>query len=319
MAKRQVIQIRRQEVSWDEALNKFITTKAAEGRRDATITDYRQKIGQFFRTYPGSWPDSIEGPLLEWLASAKAAATYNLRLGAMRLFLSWAVERQMVPVNPLLGFHMRHKPDRIVDIPEDVIRELFTLSDRKTYSGIRDYALFALFLDTGVRPSEAFGLVPGDINLATREVRVRADLAKTGLPRLLPLSDVTVAALDDFLAVRPPEWGANDVIFTSVFGRALNKDSWGDVLEKYSKRLDCKIRGYDLRHLFALAFLRRGGNAFALQRIMGHRSMDMTRRYVHLVEGDIREMHDKASPVMSLIPTSRRTIRIAHQTQKRPE
>lgn len=88
MGKRQVIQIRRQEVSWEEALERFITTKAAKGQRDATITDYRQKIGQFFRTYPGCWPDAIEGPVLEWLASAKAAATYNLRLGAMRLFLN---------------------------------------------------------------------------------------------------------------------------------------------------------------------------------------------------------------------------------------
>lgn len=62
-------------------------------------------------------------------------------------------------------------------------------------------------------------------------------------------------------------------------------------------RLGRRVRGYDLRHVFALAFLRRGGNASALQRIMGHRTMDMTRRYVNLVQGDIREMHDKASPL----------------------
>lgn len=216
----------------------------------------------------------------------------------------------MVTVNPVLGFHMRRKPDRIVDIPEDVIRELFTLPDRKTYSGLRDYALFALFLDSGMRPSEAFGLVPGDINLKTHEVTVRAELAKTGLPRVLPLSDVTVGAIGDFLAARPREWGANDVIFTSVFGRALSKDTWGDIMEKYSKRLDCKVRGYDLRHIFALVFLRRGGNAFALGRIMGHRSMDMTRRYVNLVQRDVREMHRSASPVGSLVPTARRRLKV---------
>ena len=317
MAKRQVIRIRPQEMSWGEALDRYITTKAAEGLREATLTDYRQKVGQFFRTYPGFWPLAIEGSLLGWLASAKAAATYNLRLGAMKLFLNWAVKRQLVSENPVAEFHMRRKPDRITDIPEDVIRELFTLPDKSTYSGSRDYALFALFLDTGLRPHEAFGLVPGDINLKTHEVNVSAELAKTGLPRALPLSDVTVRALDEFLTARPREWGANDVVFTSVFGRQLNKDSWGDIMEKYSKRLDCKIRGYDLRHLFALAFLRRGGNAFALQQIMGHKSMDMTRRYVNLVQGDIREMHDKASPVASLIPSSRKTTKISHRDRDR--
>ena len=161
-----------------------------------------------------------------------------------------------------------------------------------------------------MRPHEAFGLVPGDINLKVHEVRISAQLAKTGMPRGLPLSDVTVKALDEFLAVRPREWRDSDVVFTSVFGRQLNKDSWGDIMEKYSKRLDCKIRGYDLRHLFALAFLRRGGNAFALQRLMGHKSMDMTRRYVNLVQGDVREMHGKASPVASLVPSTRKRLKV---------
>jgi site-specific recombinase XerD len=309
MAKRQVLQIQPQEVSWEEALERFLRFKAAEGLREATLKDYRQKLSQFLRKDPSSWPHGLEQPLLDWLASAKAASTYNLRLGYMRVFLEWARERGMVAVDPLAGLHMRRKPDRIVDIPENVISELLTLPNRNTYVGLRDYALFVLFLDTGIRPHEAFALLVTDVDLAAREVRIRPEVAKTGLPRILPILDVTVRALDEFLAVRPKEWPNTCPIFTSAYGTQLTKDTWGDIMENYSRRLQRRVRPYDLRHVFALTFLRRGGNAFALQRLMGHKTMDMTRRYVNLVQGDIREMHDKASPLASFVQPACRTTR----------
>ncbi len=222
----------------------YLRFRAAEGLRGATLTDYRRKIRQSFKTYPDSWRNCVEEPLLEWLAAAKSPATYNLRLGALRLFLDWAVEKQLVPCNPVAGFHMRKKSDRIVEIPKDVIREFLTLPDRKTYVGLRDYAPFTLFVDTGIRPSECFKLPPGDLNF------------KTHMP----------------------------------------------------KGLGTKIRPYELRHVFALIFLKRGVNAFALQRIMGHESMDMTRRYVNLVQGDIKEMHRAGSPADGLAPRKRKRV-----------
>ncbi len=69
-------------MSWEDAMEMYLRYRAAEGLRDATLKDYRQKISQFFRTCPDSWPDSVEEPLLQWLAEARSPATYNLRLGA---------------------------------------------------------------------------------------------------------------------------------------------------------------------------------------------------------------------------------------------
>ena len=47
------------------------------------------------------------------------------------------------------------------------------------------------------------------------------------------------------------------------------------------------LRPYDLLHAFALNFLRNGGNVFALQRIMGHSNLNMTKRYSALTQNDI--------------------------------
>jgi integrase/recombinase XerD len=53
-----------------------------------------------------------------------------------------------------------------------------------------------------------------------------------------------------------------------------------------------------LRHTFARALLSNGGDVFSLQRILGHSpaSLDVTRRYVELLDEDLREVHRRASP-----------------------
>jgi hypothetical protein len=48
-------------------------------------------------------------------------------------------------------------------------------------------------------------------------------------------------------------------------------------------------------------FLRNGGNQFALRYEMGHTTMNMTQRYVKLVESDVEQQHRKASPVNTII------------------
>ena len=66
------------------------------------------------------------------------------------------------------------------------------------------------------------------------------------------------------------------------------------------KRL-CKRLGFDppartlhaFRHSFAVNYLRRGGNVFHLQRVLGHSSLEMTRRYGNLLTEDLQAVHER--------------------------
>ena len=80
-------------------------------------------------------------------------------------------------------------------------------------------------------------------------------------------------------------------------------------MEYYSNKLGQKIRPYNLRHCFALMYLRNGCNAFGLQKTLGHTDMSMTRKYVNLTGEDLQEAHRTASPLNKIAPVKRKRIR----------
>ena len=57
---------------------------------------------------------------------------------------------------------------------------------------------------------------------------------------------------------------------------------------------------HTLRHTAAVKFLRNGGNVFSLQRLLGHASLEMTRRYCELADTEVKRAHLTASPVDNL-------------------
>lgn len=49
------------------------------------------------------------------------------------------------------------------------------------------------------------------------------------------------------------------------------------------------------RHTFAVNYLRRGGSVFHLQKVLGHSTLEMTRRYANLVTADLQAVHQRLS------------------------
>jgi integrase len=54
-------------------------------------------------------------------------------------------------------------------------------------------------------------------------------------------------------------------------------------------------------HTFSVEFIRAGGDAFSLQGLLGHSTLDMTRRYVNLADTDLRAVHRRFAPADSWI------------------
>jgi site-specific recombinase XerD len=53
---------------------------------------------------------------------------------------------------------------------------------------------------------------------------------------------------------------------------------------------------HKLRYGFARAFLRNGGDVFSLQRMLGHTTLEMSRRHAELTLEDVQQAQRSASP-----------------------
>jgi len=309
----QVLQFRKSGYrTWEEALSAFLILRKVLGNSPRTVRDYKEHVGSFFKASPEvGETDSWEGKrlrdcVLAYIGGQKAPATFNLRLTSLKLFFDWAVKEGMLSSNPTEGLRQRKASPRIVNIPEETLSKLLSLPDRSTYAGLRDYCLILLQLDTGIRPGEALSLKVEDIDFQGFTVTVRSVVSKTRTTRTLFLSLATVRALKELVAARSEEWG-NAPLFCTYTGGPFPCAEWNfRIRERYLPRLGAKITPYMLRHAFALGFLRNDGNIFALQRIMGHTTLEMTRRYLALTEGDLREASAKASPLNNIMKSANR-------------
>ncbi|EMS74058.1 tyrosine-type recombinase/integrase [Ruminiclostridium cellobioparum] len=297
--------------SWEDALNEFLLLKKAEGRSRITLDDYERHIYYFFNRFPNSWTNgALKVSVMQYMSDNIKPATYNIRRAYLKAFFEWCLNQGYISENPLEGFKKRKAQERIVDVPEDILERLLKLPDHNTFTGVRDKALIIFTLDTGLRPKEVLSLIIDNFDLKRLIVTIPAEIAKTRTARTLPMLKSTADAIDYLIQVRHPSWKSTAPVFCSNEGTKLGTSSWGDRLELYSKQLGFKVCPYDLRHSFALLYLRSGGNAFGLQASLGHTDMNMSKKYVNLSGNDLQEMHKTASPLNRLIKNKNRVGQI---------
>ena len=284
----------------------FMQFSEGRGITKHTLATYRNALKQLLNNYEGglfdarSWKQAIAKTL-----SGKNEAYYNKQLTAFRHFFAYMMDEYEFKSNPAMDFKYKRHTHQIVMHSEESIRKLLSAIDRSTFSGLRDYCFCLLLLDTGLRPSEALQLRIADVNFETNAIRVRKEYAKTRQERYLPASVQAIHLLKKLVNVRPEDWREDIPILCTYDGRELPTRSIRPRFEDYSRQIGQRITPYHLRHTFALYFVRNGGDSFALQRIMGHTKMDMTKLYVNLADSDIGKKHKEASPLKNFIGNKR--------------
>ncbi len=279
----------------------FLFEKKAEGKAPRTIHDYEAHISTFFRRFPRALRSEkdLRNSFLKYFSDDVKPATFNLRRVYLKAFFDFLVRENVVEKNPV-DFKKRKDEGRARAIPIEILKELLGAPDKKTYAGFRDYCLILFMLDTGIRPGEALNLKKEDFNFASFEVTIPEDVAKTRRKKTLLLYPVVVKEIKRLISLQPLEW-RDTTVFCSFEAKELSGDSFGRRLKEYSRKIGYKITPYDLRHSFALLYLRNGGNVFTLQRTLGHTDLNMTKRYLALTGEDLKAEHEKATPVSNIV------------------
>jgi integrase/recombinase XerD len=162
-------------------------------------------------------------------------------------------------------------------------------------SEMRTQMLACLILDTGLRINEALSLKRAtDIDLDQAVIVVRN--GKGGKSRAVPISHQLRRLLFKFTERHQPEYG--DLLFFADAGEPVGQRNALRDFKLICRKLSItgvRCSFHTLRHSFALAYVKHGGDVFRLQRILGHAKLDMSRRYVNLNLTDLQDVHQRFS------------------------
>ncbi len=191
---------------------------------------------------------------------------------------------------------------RIAPLSEEQVRQLLDAVPRSNVIGLRYAAVVEVLYGCGLRRSEAMDLDLDDIERPQRLVHVRD--GKDGVERRVPLQAGTLAAIDDYLALRRtllrgPDLGA---LFLSERGTKLSGSTFQRWLQGHAWRtLGEGVRCYPhlLRYSIVVHLLRKGVDVRHLREFLGHADIDTTKLYLRLVPKHLRADYDGAMPPLA--------------------
>jgi integrase/recombinase XerD len=202
------------------------------------------------------------------------------RFRAIRRMFNWAIEKHYLDHNPVTF--------KGPEVPE-VIKPTFSQADLellvKACSGkfvLRDAAIVLTFRDTGARLGEMARIKMDHIDLEGRILKLLGKgKGQAHKERLIGVRPETAKAIWKYMQWRweyctrptPFVWISDD-------RKPLTTDGIENVITRLGEKAGVRYcHPHTFRHTFAQTFLESGGNPLDLQYLLGHRTLEMVRRY----------------------------------------
>ncbi len=147
---------------------------------------------------------------------------------------------------------------------------------------VRIYAIVELFLQTGVRIGELANLTVED----QKGIELHVAAQEGHAERNVPLNKAAKDALEHYLGVRAPAIdGQSKALFITKTGRPLLIRNIRTAIDRYFRIAGIEgAKVNDLRHTFIAHHLMAGTPITTLSKLVGHKRLSTTERYLELVK-----------------------------------
>jgi site-specific recombinase XerD len=168
--------------------------------------------------------------------------------------------------------------------------------DTHTILGIRDYAVYALMYQLGLRVGEVHSLNLKNINLKKNMISV---IGKGNKPRSLHINSELCDIICQYLAVRDQFYNSwlTPALFVSKKGNRLAirtmEDNFKKILFYASIGVPFNVTCHTLRHSMASHLNDNDVDILVIQSILGHSSARSTQPYIHPSQDRIRKAMEK--------------------------
>jgi len=272
-------------VALKDAHQQFTQYLASRKRARATIVAYGKDIEQVTlflgnmgkKTINEISRDELDAFLKKLAADSYTPKSISRKINSIKTFFRFLKASGIITGDPAIEIeHPKYevKPPRILSkIEYRALRDACR-------GDIRIYAIVELFLQTGIRIGELASLTVDDVKPAELHIATQEGHAE----RNVPLNKAAKEALDRYIEVRGTT-GTSKALFITKTGRPLLIRNIRTAIDRYFRIAGIEgAKVNDLRHTFIAHHLMAGTPITTLSKLVGHKRLSTTERYLELVK-----------------------------------
>ena len=231
------------------------------------------KINDYIKAHKIDNPKISNASLNKEIATLKRIYKYNLGKE-----LEYGKLKEHIKVTPTIKL--------------DDLRKIFRYLNTRRHidTGMRNLIFFTLLIETGARLNEILNIQIDDIDFEENEILLTTTKAKK--ERYVPIHENTRILIEDYIE----EFEINSYLFISFStNEIMTKNSVQTICKRMQNVLNIKksISPHKWRHTFATQFAQATSDIESLRILLGHSTIRMTQRYLHIDRTHIRKQFDK--------------------------
>jgi integrase/recombinase XerD len=293
--------ISKKELPQREHFESYMRHKWRMNHKPSTLLNSFHAVSSFLTFYSGLGKsqlrdimrDDIEAFIEHEQDRGLKVTTARTRLNSLWAFLRFLIEKDIITEHIL-------KRKIKLKVPDFLPRAIAPGDVRKLLGAIKETrarALMLVLLRTGMRIGEVLRLNVRDLDVRERKIHIYEG-EKNCLGRVVYLSDDALMALKLWLRKRKPQ---TEYLFPGLQHKHLGYTQARNIFVKHICAAGLQNKGYmihSLRHTFASELLNAGMRLECLQLLLGHRDIEMTRRYARLTDKSREEEYFRAMAII---------------------
>lgn len=222
----------------------------------------------------------------------------HARLRPVRRLMNWCVQEDYLEIDPMRKVKLPKvpEPDVAVIRPAEV-RKLLATVQSTSRNPLRDRAMIEVMFSTGLRASEVVGielrhLSPGAIAVIHGKGRKN---------REVPVDREVMKTVRLYIARERPDSYLEELFLIDA-ETPLSVDALKQMVRRMSDAagLGRRYSPHAFRRGFTVEWLKRGGDTFSAQQMLGHTTQAMTARYARFDTDDLKTLQAKVGVGRSL-------------------
>ena len=206
-------------------------------------------------------------------------------------FFDICINRGILFENPAAEISIRTTTEeRQFSVPS--IEEISRITERirmvDTLTALRDYAMFEMAFGSGARIGELVSLDIEDVNITEKTTMLKGKGRGEKKCRFVPLTDVSVKAIQEYITRRN---ALNGALFISVTGKRMTNSA---IYQRF--KLWSAWNPHLFRKAFCTCMARNGCSCEMLSRLLGHNQASTLNHYSHLTTADLHNNLHRSHP-----------------------